>query len=328
MKGRILERGAAGIGRSAASMASMTRGARLSILIFHRVLAEPDPLFPGELDARRFEQLMRIVSRMFSVLPLEQAVRHLECHELPRRALAITFDDGYADNHEIAAPILSRLGLSATVFVSAGFLDGGRMWNDTVIECLRRTTVPRLDLGEFGLPILPVETVMERRQAINRLLLIIKYQRPEDRAPMLERLWQICSCPALPTNLMMRSADVRALSRSGIGIGAHTVNHPILATLADSAAEQEISEGRSRLEAIIDAPVKLFAYPNGQPGKDFGAVHVEMAKRQGFLAAVTTKSGVVRPGDDLFQMPRFTPWDRAPWRWATRLVDHHIRGQS
>jgi peptidoglycan/xylan/chitin deacetylase (PgdA/CDA1 family) len=63
----------------------------------------------------------------------------------------ITFDDGYADNVEVALPILLRYEIAADFFVSTGFLDGGRMWNDTVIEAFRATPLDRVDLGDFGL---------------------------------------------------------------------------------------------------------------------------------------------------------------------------------
>ena len=97
---------------------------RLSILIFHRVLAQPDPLFADVPDAVEFETKMRWVRDWFNVVPLARAADMLEAGTIPARALAITFDDGYADNEEVAAPILQRLGLTATFFVSTGFLNG------------------------------------------------------------------------------------------------------------------------------------------------------------------------------------------------------------
>ncbi len=129
---------------------------RLTILIFHRVLARPDPLFPDEVDAAAFEARMRWVKDWFNVLPLGDAVQRLRDGRLPERPLAITFDDGYADNAKIAAPILLRLGLPATFFIATGFLDGGCMWNDTVIEAVRAAKGPVLDLAPLGLGAHPV----------------------------------------------------------------------------------------------------------------------------------------------------------------------------
>src|SRR5262245_15768822 len=110
---------------------------RLTILIFHRVLPAHDPLNQDEPDAQEFEQRMQWVRSWFTVLPLAEAAQRRAAGTLPARALSITFDDGYADNCTIAAPILNRLGLNATFFIATGFIGGGCMWNDRVIEAVR-----------------------------------------------------------------------------------------------------------------------------------------------------------------------------------------------
>ena len=91
--------------------------ARLSVLIYHRVLARPDPMFPEQIDAARFTMQMELLSRRFNVLPLAEAVQRLQSNSLDSRSACITFDDGYADNYTIALPILKRHGLTATFFI-------------------------------------------------------------------------------------------------------------------------------------------------------------------------------------------------------------------
>ena len=91
-------------------------------------------LLPGEPDAQRFEQIAAFLARCFRVMPLPDAIDALQRGCLPAAAACITFDDGYADNLEVAAPILRKHGLSATFFIATGFTGGGRMFNDTVIE--------------------------------------------------------------------------------------------------------------------------------------------------------------------------------------------------
>ncbi|MBL8286383.1 MAG: polysaccharide deacetylase family protein [Rubrivivax sp.] len=295
-------------------------GARLSILIFHRVLALPDPLLPGEVDAKQFDRLMRLVARAFNVLTLGEAIAHLVRGCLPPRSLVITFDDGYADNARVALPILRQHGLKATLFVSTGFLNGGRMWNDTVIEALRNATVSHADLGEFGLESQSLATLADRRAAMNALLPRIKYRPLAERETALRTLIARLKPSSLPDDLMMSSDQVRQLRGAGMEIGAHTVNHPILTSLPAAQAWNEIVQGREQLAATIDHPVDVMAYPNGVPGRDFDATHVEMLKRMGFRGAVTTAPGVARVGDDPFQLPRFSPWDRPLWRWAARLL--------
>ena len=300
---------------------------RLTVLIFHRVLPEQDPLFPSELHAARFEGLMYMVAGAFNVLPLDQALNRLAQGTLPRRSLAISFDDGYADNHDIAFPILKRFGLSATVFVSTGFLGGGRMWNDTVIESIRRTRQTTLDMAEFGLGQVAVETAAQRRAAISALLPLVKYSAPEARRAMLERIQALAGRPELPSDFMMTPEQVVNMHKGGMGIGAHTVNHPILATLPDAEARAELANSRSQLQAMIDAPVTLFAYPNGRPGKDYDRRHVEMARELGFAAALSTIPAVAQGGADLFQVPRYTPWDVGDLRWMARLSATHMGGR-
>ena len=292
---------------------------RLSILIFHRVHAEPDALFPDEPDAARFDRLMGFVASSFRVMTLGQAINVLSDGSLPSRALVITFDDGYADNAEVALPILRSHGLPASFFVSTGFLDGGRMWNDSVIACLRACKHAEVDLEAFGLGRYALSSPALRRKAIDALLPRIKYLSLADRQQEIARLQAISGVARLPTDLMMRSQQVRDLHHAGMEIGAHTVNHPILAAIDAAEAEHEIKQGKQALEAILDSAVDVLAYPNGKPDRDYDSRHVAMARRLGFRGAVSTAPGAAHTGDDLFQLPRFTPWDTSMPRWALRL---------
>ena len=165
-----------------------SRSPCLSVLIFHRVLEAPDPLFPSLPDAQRFEGLLRVLAADFKVLPLSDAIHAMSSGTLPRNSLAITFDDGYADNATIAAPILHRLGLTATFFVASGFIDGGRMWNDTVAESIRVASNDTLDLRDLGLGTYDISSIDSRRNAIDALLLQIKYLAPASRTFVVEQL--------------------------------------------------------------------------------------------------------------------------------------------
>lgn len=289
----------------------------LSVLIFHRVLHGPDPLFPDEPDARRFAEILAWVGHAFNVLPLEHAISKLTSGQLPPRALAITFDDGYADNYTVALPILQRLGMHATFFVASGFLDGGRMWNDTVIESIRTCKASSIDLGVLGRH--DVSAPAARRRVIDGLLAQIKYLEPSARLDCVQQVAERCEAD-LPDDLMMTSDQLRALHGAGMGIGGHTRSHPILARLRDGDAREEIEGGKADLEAILREPLKLFAYPNGKPGTDYLARHAIIVRKAGYEAAVSTAPGMARPMSDVLQLPRFTPWDRTALRFGLRLV--------
>jgi peptidoglycan/xylan/chitin deacetylase (PgdA/CDA1 family) len=296
------------------------RGA-LSILIFHRVLARADPIFPDEPDAQRFDALLSWIGAAFNVMPLELAVVALEEGRLPARAAVITFDDGYADNYTVALPILQKHRMNATFFVATDFLDGGRMWNDTVIEAVRGYAGHRLDLSDLGLGHFELQTPADRRNAIQALLPAIKYLPAVERSAQVAAIGEIARC-SLPDDLMMRSDQLRALRSAGMGIGGHTCSHPILARVDDDAAYREIADGKQTLEHILSEPVSLFAFPNGKPGKDYEAKHVRMVRDAGYRAAVSTSAGAARRDADVFQLPRFTPWDSTRLRFGLRLVDN------
>ena len=301
-------------------------GPRLPVLIFHRVLREPDPLFPGEPDAQRFDQILSWLKGWFTVMPLPSAVSRLSAGALPANALSITFDDGYADNFEVALPILLRHGMSATFFVASAYVDGGRMWNDTVIEAIRRCSGDN-DLAVAGLGRFRLASAVDRRRTIDVLLQALKHRAPAERERMARAVAETADVP-LPDDLMMTSAQVKGLRDAGMTIGAHTRTHPILAVLDDSTAKDEIAGGRGDLEDIIGERVDLFAYPNGKPGIDYSQRDVSMVRALGFRAAVSTAPGCIRTGEDLYQIPRFTPWDRTRLKFAARLVSNRMAGGS
>jgi len=294
--------------------------ATLSILIYHRVLARPDPLFPGEVDAALFERQLRLVKRFYAPLPLAEAVQRLQDGSLPARAACITFDDGYADNAQVALPLLQRHGLHATFFIATDYLDGGQMWNDTVIEAVRQAPGAQLDLREHGLDCLPVASLAQRQAAIAALLGRLKYLPFDRRQQLALQIRRQAGATAGPP-AMLSTAQLRHMYAAGMGLGAHTASHPILSTLPDHAAQRDIADGKRQLESVIQAPVTLFAYPNGKAGRDYGAPHVAMVRSLGFQAAVATDWGVARPGAglDLLQLPRFTPWDRGRLAFLWRL---------
>ena len=288
------------------------------LLIYHGVKPEPDPMQPDEIDAAGFRRHMDTLAEGFNVLPLGEAVGRLRSGTLPARAACITFDDGYENNVSIALPILRERSLPACFFIATGFLDGECMWNDVIIESLRATEAAEIDLTEFGLEICRLAGVNSRRAAARSLLRKLKRQHPRARAESVERLLEILDVER-PAGLMMSSAQVRMLAEEGMEIGAHTISHPILTSLTDEEAREEIHGSKERLESIIGQSVGLFAYPNGRPGQDFSTGHIEMLRESGFAAAVTTATGAADGVTDPFLLPRFTPWDRSGTRFTLRL---------
>lgn len=279
--------------------------------MYHRVLERPDPLQAEIHLARVMDMQFRTLKQFFKVLPLDEAAEMLSQGRLPPRAVSITFDDGYRDNHDLALPLLKRHGLSATFYVTSGYLNGGLIFHDVLVETIRHAATGTLDLGIDGVDRLPITDMASRVNAIQQLMGAMKYLPPRQRQQLSGRLLETLGENA-PRSLMMSDEQVRELSRSGMGIGGHTTHHVILSKLTADAARDEIDTNRNTLSSIIDKPLTSFAYPNGKPGIDYNASHVELVREAGYRNAVSTLSAVGTRQASIHELPRFVLNETTP----------------
>ena len=291
-------------------------------LIFHRVMQARDPMSPGEPTAGWFRELIAMLARDFKPIPLAEAVQRAASGALEGGTVSITFDDGYADNFTVALPILQEYRVPATFFVASDFLDGGRMWNDSIIETVRRLEPGRHELHNADLGPLALSDWPSRQNAAQTVITAWKHLSPDQRQANVDAL--AARVNGLPQDLMMTTGQLRELASSqGVTIGGHTRSHPILASLDRDKAWQEISGGKSALEGILQREIDLFAYPNGKHGRDFGDEHADLVREAGFKAAVATDWGTLSTSTDRFRIPRFTPWNPNLARFSVDLVRCH-----
>lgn len=293
---------------------------RISILTYHRIMPEYDYMRALEPTVAEFEWQMELLSAYFNPISLSQALDMAAAGKLPPRAVCVTFDDGYADNEELALPVLKRYKVPATVFVSTGYLNGGCMWNDTIIESVRLASGSTLDLRAIGLDEYSIRNISDRQNTAGTILNEIKHWPQGRRARAVEAIGAVEMEGVLPSGSMMTDKQLLNMSDEGVEIGAHTITHPILATLAVAEAEAEIVGSKQYLEKKLGKVVRSFAYPNGRPDVDYTQEHCGLVEASGFELAVSTKWGVASPNSDRWQLPRFTPWDKTPLRFMVRLL--------
>lgn len=292
---------------------------RHQVLLFHRVLDSPDTMLPDEWDVASFDELVKRLGKVFNVLPLNDAIDLAQRRKLPSASISITFDDGYADNFTYALPILEKHGVSATFFIASGYLNGGRMWNDTLIETARR-----LPSGDFEYPLCGGGTVEirgddDRREIAYRAIRDCKHLPASERAHQVEIFSRLQSDP-LPDDLMMNTQQLLEMADSEFAeIGAHTRSHPILANCNDDIAREEITHSVEDLAQVLGFKPRLFAYPNGKRGRDYLPSQARIVQEVGLKAAVATDWGVLKSDTDLYQIPRFTPWSRNTNRFVFDL---------
>lgn len=294
--------------------------ARLLILTYHRVLPAVDALVPDEPDAALFAAQMDVVGKYCRVLPLPEAARRLGECSLPAGAACLTFDDGYENNLSVALPILEARGMTATIFIAVDAVERGIMWNDLLIEAMRRAG-PAKVLEHFGLAKVDAE---QDAATVLRVLEHLKYHPLERRWEQALACYRAHAPGALP-RCMLRREQLREVAERGHEVGAHTLTHPILSTLTPEQARAEIVGSYRRVADAAGRAPKSFAYPNGRPDRDYGPAHVAMVRDAGFDLAVSTRWGCATKRSDRFQLPRCAPWNLLSRSYPLRLAKTYLR---
>ena len=280
----------------------------LAILRYHAVCG-PDGYGYAEpgicVTPGAFERHVAYLTSEYRVLPLPEAVCYLrQGKTLPANAVAITFDDGYADNLA-AARVLGRHGATATFYITTHCLAGELpFWPSEIRQLVVRIDVPEIRLKSAGVEIvIRCATDPERRLAIRTLARIFKANTIPVREALREELRSALGGRD-PVSPMLTWDDVREMQRMGMTIGAHTMTHPNLPNAGLRDAWLEISGSKARLEHELGAAATLFSYPNG------GAEHymtddvAQLVRQAGFEASTTSRNGFAGRGSDLFALER------------------------
>ena len=295
------------------------------VLGFHRVNDDDDPFMPA-LPTGLFAARMEHIARHYTVLTVEDLVERLRHGQVPRKALALTFDDGYRDNLTHAAPILARYGLPATIFLTTGHIGTSEMlWFDRLALALKRTARPQLALGRQT--VLPLGSTTERLRALQVALRHLKNLPDSERRHTLDQLVvELDSGPLEgPKRLMLSWDEVGALRGLGFSIGAHTVSHPILSRLSPEDAWREINDSKLAIERALGTRARAFAYPNGG-AEDVTDLTVRLVKDAGFACAVTTRRGLNTSTTPLLELRRGGPWERHLPTYALKLARYQQTG--
>lgn len=272
----------------------------VTILMYHRVL--PDELWARStlpnlvMPESAFRAQVELFARRFEVRRAHDAVARARMGDYAeeRPTIVITFDDGYADNARIAAPILDAAGLSATFFIVTGLVGSpNELWFDRAIRRFRGST------PEAAKHALGAATPMTAREWVTAL----KSLSPSARDAAIDALPVSDSIPPRhDLDHMMSLDELRDLANRGHEIGSHTVTHPILTTLDLDAQRTEIESSRKALTTILgesNTPTG-FCYPNGS----FTPDTARAVRLAGYSYAVTTAPGRMDERTDTFAIPR------------------------
>ncbi|PWT82891.1 MAG: hypothetical protein C5B57_07935 [Blastocatellia bacterium] len=241
-----------------------------AILLYHRIASREADVHRLAVTPDAFRSQMRQLSQSLRVMPLAEIAEAASSGEPPEGSVALTFDDGYLDNLENAAPILAEFGLPATFFVTTEPLTRcvGFWWDVLERVLLVENSLPeRLEIRVGGQPFVFTTADFRRRKAAHdELYSLFKEAMPAVRDDVLRQLSAATglSFPA-DGNRPMLSNEIKMLSAfPRVEIGAHGVHHLALPGLTPDDRHREVFECRSALERILERPITSFAYPFGE----------------------------------------------------------------
>jgi peptidoglycan/xylan/chitin deacetylase (PgdA/CDA1 family) len=321
-------------------------GSGVAVLMYHRVRETDVDPWRTCVSPSRFHEQVAYLSRRYTVMSLASLADALAHGNLPRRALVLTFDDGYTDNLHTAKPILEQLGAPATFFVTTGALDGARefWWDELARVFLEPGRLPRtftVDVGDgldgwnlgdqadYG----PDACRRHRdwnvyrrenptpRHALLRALYQHLYRLPSaTKRSVLDRVfaWAGLAPEPRPSHRALSPDELLEVERGGlVDVGAHSVTHPVLTALGRDEQREEMARSKAVLESVLGHAVTSFAYPHGAHDD----ATVELAREAGFTTAVTVKGFKVDRRTDPLRVPRMDVGNWGAKELGARLAD-------
>jgi peptidoglycan/xylan/chitin deacetylase (PgdA/CDA1 family) len=241
------------------------------VLVYHRIAFLPSDRWGLAVSPEAFDAQLRLLRRFFRPVALHALLDAVQ-REDGRGCVAVTFDDGYADNYSAALPLLEKHGIPATFFVTSDPVETGReFWWDE----LERQVAPARYLDRWHE--LAALTANERDRLLG------------------------ARAPARESHRPMAPGELRSLAASPlVEIGSHARTHSNLTHLSQDEVRDEVEGGRLAVQRMTGRDVTLFSYPFGAFSDDTDRV----VRAAGFRAACTSISASIAPGHDVFRIPR------------------------
>ncbi|MGD8751437.1 MAG: polysaccharide deacetylase family protein [Anaerolineales bacterium] len=285
------------------------------VLGYHRVADVSHDPFDICITPQHFAEHLEVLRRYAHPVGLQELMQRLINGNLPPGAVALTIDDGYADNLYHAKPLLEHYQIPATIFVATGNLGREFWWDELERMLMSPEKLPeQLSLTlkdvtyEWALSnddheVLQKETPWSRERLLWSVYQLFLPLTPAELEIAMDQLrsWVGLESYGVPSSRAVTADELFSLSTDElIEIGAHTVSHPVLTELPKEAQEMEICGSKAFLEDLLGQPVISFAYPNGAYNEETKTI----VREAGFLSACASSHGVVWQGSNPFSLPR------------------------
>jgi peptidoglycan/xylan/chitin deacetylase (PgdA/CDA1 family) len=279
----------------------LRRAGSILVLNFHRVLNEAEFEATNSpagmiIRTRTFADILAFLSSRYQFVDLRDSKKPEE----QSLYLAITFDDGWEDNYRNAAPLLSKVGAPACIFICPGRMANvSPYWPETVAGTWKLMVGDNEDLQELQ-AFFWAEGLKTKCDSLDDLLNSLKQLEPERRDRVLSKLVARFPAPTQVHDRTMGWEEIRNLRNYGFCFGSHTIHHEILTTLSESQMDEELVASRQQIAKETGKDLPLFSYPNG----GWSPVARDRVAAAGYELAFANDPGVWSNATDPLVIPR------------------------
>lgn len=304
------------------SVIARLQASRVIVLRYHSVLDNPaehaDSIGSSVIHSSAdFAQQMEYLARTCNPVSMDAVLDFARgtC-SLPPRSVAITFDDGFADNLNVAVPIMNRYGVPGAIYVMTGYVSSVP-WYCTLRYIFAKTQRPSLT-DPFDGTIRSLTTPQDRQEAFlacSRVCARASHDGVDAVITTLEKLLEVEYRPTTP--LMLSWDGVHEVIQQGHIIGSHSLSHANMAHIPPEELENQMRDSRKILENRTGGRIRHFSYPSPIMEPHWTAETMEACRAAGYETAVTCWNGSVRCGDSPLSLKRIFahgPLDEFTWK--------------
>jgi peptidoglycan/xylan/chitin deacetylase (PgdA/CDA1 family) len=289
----------------------------IPILTYHRILPKPiiEQVYSSPdiiVSSQSFEKQMQFIAETCNAISLKSYIVSVKNQlTLPKRTVIITFDDGWKDNFNYAFPILKRLKIPATIFLTTGYIEQKDIfWQEQIrylLHIIKDNKQTKLELKNYLIKFKNDLPELSKISSLNiiddeNIITILKSIDQKLHNNFINELMKILNYPQLPYHMhdFLDWNDIRIMKNHGLEFGSHTVNHLLLDKTDKDTLWNELKKSKEQIEMRIGEEVYALAYPNGNFNNDV----IEAAQKTGYLCAVTTIEGNNTTHCDLMRLKR------------------------
>jgi peptidoglycan/xylan/chitin deacetylase (PgdA/CDA1 family) len=275
----------------------------LRVLAYHRVVPHTvESRYPFDLTLisawqAEFQWQLDYLKRNYDPVRCADVIEALDAgRPLPKRAVLLTFDDGFSDNYHVAFPALRDRGIPATIFLTTGYIGRSEtFWFDHLIYLVARTRLESIELP--GVPVIRLDSSRESRiRQAGILLRHLKSVSDSTRRDLISALDAQLGVEIDQSDRRLSEpmtwTDVKTMAGAGIEFGSHSVSHPILSRVTDKEElRSELVESKRRIEVECGMPALSIAYPVGGADAIDNRV-VQMVREAGYRLGFTYETGL------------------------------------